>query len=239
MAALNFPSNPVDGQRYPDPAIPGQQQYVYNSAKGTWQTVSNAVGQVFGVTPVVVKGTKQAPIVTVNQASETESGYITPSDFAKIQEIPDSPGTVTEVIAGTGLNVSPALDEAPGSGEVITTKGTLNVTPATRTALGGVTVGAGLNVTPEGRLDVTSATEDYAVLIDISPQFNGTQTTFNMDERGTLVPISPTDVTRVWMFLGGVFQIPGISFIVPDGTNQLIFTEAPQPGTNFYGVVFL
>lgn len=239
MAALNFPSNPVDGQLYPDPAIPGQQQYIYRSSKNTWQTVSNAVGQVSGVTPIVIKGSQQAPIVTINQASETQPGYITPSDFSKIQEIPPTPGTVTEVIAGTGLNVTPALDEVLTSGETITTKGTLNVIPATRATLGGIKVGAGLSITPDGRLDVASATEDYAVLIDISPQFDGVKTSFDLDERGTLTPVAPTDDTRVWIFLGGVFQIPGMSFIVPLGSNNIVFTEAPQPGTNFYGVVFL
>jgi hypothetical protein len=238
MAAFNFPANPTDGQLYPDPALPGQQQYVYSSAKSTWQTVSRAVAQVFGQSPVVIKGSQQAPIVTVNQASDTQAGYITPSDFARIQEIPDTPGTVTEIVAGVGLDVTPAFgDDEVGVGESITTKGTLNVIPATRTTLGGVKPGAGLNITSDGRIDVTSATEDYAVIANIAGQFNGVKTSFDLLENG--VQIFPTDVTRVWIFLGGVFQTPGSAFTLTAGQSTITFTEPPEPGTTFYGVVFL
>ena len=237
MAALNFPPNPTDGQLYPDPAAPGQQQYVYSSAKSTWQTVSRAVAKVFGVTPVVIKGTEQAPIVTVNQASSTQSGYISSTDYSKIQTIPAVPGTVTEIIAGTGLNVTPAIDGELETGGSITTTGTINLVPATRTTLGGVFPGAGLNITPEGRIDVTAATEDYAVLDSISGQFNGATTSFNLTESG--VQVFPTGVTRIWIFLGGIFQTPGTSFTFVVGQSTITFTEPPQTGTTFYGVVFL
>jgi hypothetical protein len=237
MAALNFPSNPTDGQLYPDPALPGQQQYIYSSAKSTWQTLARSVTKVFGVTPVVIKGTEQAPIVTVNQASSTQSGYISSTDFSKIQTIPAVPGTVTEIVAGTGLNVTPTANGEIEAGGSITTSGVINISPATRTTLGGVKPGAGLSIASDGRIDVTSATEDYAVLDNIAGQFNGSQTSFDLTERG--VQIFPTDVTRVWIFLGGIFQTPGLAFTFVSGQSTITFTEPPQTGTTFYGVVFL
>jgi hypothetical protein len=43
MAALEFPINPVDGQLYPEPAIPGKTQWVYLAASGVWHIVSSLV----------------------------------------------------------------------------------------------------------------------------------------------------------------------------------------------------
>jgi hypothetical protein len=236
MAAFNFPSNPTDGQLYPDPAVPGQQQYIYSSAKSTWQTISNAVGRVYGVTPVVIKGTTQAPIVTVNQASSTQAGYISSTDYGKIQSIPPEIGTVTEIVAGAGLNVTAALgDDLPTAG-AITTTGTLNITPATRTAIGGVKVGAGLSILPDGTLSAGAGTIPYFVLDNIGGQFNDFTTSFDLTDGG--VQVFPSELEAIWIFLGGVFQMPGLAFTFVNGQSTITFTEAPRIGTTFYGVVF-
>ena len=199
MAALNFPANPTDGQLYPDPAQPGQQQYVYSSVKSTWQTVAKGVAVVYGQTPVVIKGSATAPVVTVNQASSTQSGYITPADYNKIQKILPFPGTVTEVTAGVGLSATLGDEMLPEAGGTITTTGTLNIIPATRTTLGGVIPGAGLSLDDSGVIAVTSLIKSYAVLDDISPQFDGNQLTFELRTDNEL--ITPNKVTEIWVFL--------------------------------------
>jgi hypothetical protein len=97
--------------------------------------------------------------------------------------------------------------------------------------------GAGLSIASDGRIDVASATEDYAVLDNISGQFNGATVSFNLTELG--VQVFPTGVTRIWIFLGGIFQTPGLAFTFVVGQSTITFTEPPKTGTTFYGVVFL
>lgn len=44
MAALSFPNDPIDGQRFPaNPGTDGSCQYEWNEAKGVWNVVSAAV----------------------------------------------------------------------------------------------------------------------------------------------------------------------------------------------------
>jgi hypothetical protein len=236
MAAFNFPSNPTDGQLYPDPAVPGQQQYIYSSAKSTWQTVATGVAKVFGVTPVVIKGTQQGPIVTVNQASSTQAGFVSPADYGKIQSIPPEIGTVTEIVAGLGLNVTAALGDDLLTAGAITTTGTLNISPATRTTLGGVKVGAGLSVLPDGTISAGAGGVPYFVLDNVAGQFDNFTTSFNLTDGG--VQIFPSGLEAIWIFLGGVFQTPGLAFTFVNGQSTITFTEAPRIGTSFYGVVF-
>jgi hypothetical protein len=188
------------------------------------------------VTPVVIKGTTQAPIVTVNQASSTQAGYISSTDYGKIQSIPPEIGTVTEIVAGAGLNVTAALgDDLPTAG-AITTTGTLNITPATRTAIGGVKVGAGLSILPDGTLSAGAGTIPYFVLDNIGGQFNDFTTSFDLTDGG--VQVFPSELEAIWIFLGGVFQMPGLAFTFVNGQSTITFTEAPRIGTTFYGVVF-
>jgi len=264
MAALNFPANPVDGQLFPDPLPPGQQQYIYSSSKNTWQTVSQAVAQVFGIAPVVIRGPRTAPIVTVNPASTTQPGYISTSDYNKIQAVPAIPGTVTEIVAGAGLNVSPTGDELQVAGGSITTSGTLSVAPATKTAIGGVTPGQslsvngtgvmdvapatatsiggvipgfGISVTPNGTISVNTDVKSFVILDSLAGQFDGVTTTFQLTVEN--VPVIPGNVNYVWIFLGGIFQTPNQSFTCPASGSTIIFSEPPPNGANFYGVVFL
>lgn len=60
--------------------------------------------------------------------------------------IPAGTGTVTDVVAGAGLNVG------AGPGGSITNAGTLNVKPATTAAIGGVVIGTGITVNTGGTI---------------------------------------------------------------------------------------
>lgn len=248
MAAYNFPSNPTDGQIYPpDPVDPGVVQYIWSQSKGTWLTISTAVQQVRGEAPITVKGSRQTPIVSMPPVSQTQDGYMTAADKKKLDE---SVGGVQSVTAGVGLG-------APETGDSITSSGTLNVLPATATVIGGVRPGAtlsisadgllnakvasaastgvvrpgtGLTITPDGTLSTTGG---LLVLKDISPSFNGIQTTFTLQKLdGT--PYIPVSANQLMIFVGGVIQIPGSSFGVLG--NQIAFTSPPSAGLSFYGV---
>jgi hypothetical protein len=85
--ALNFPSNPYDGQLYPDPAIPGAQQYVYNDTKGTWLTVFKGVETVLGINPIFITGTDNSPVVNIKDVTTTESGAMTAADKVKLDSL--------------------------------------------------------------------------------------------------------------------------------------------------------
>lgn len=48
MTSLVFPSNPINGQLYPEQGIPGVNQYSWGAAIGVWVLIGT-----FPVTPVV------------------------------------------------------------------------------------------------------------------------------------------------------------------------------------------
>lgn len=254
MAALNFPSNPVDGQIYPDPPQPGVQQYQYNATKGTWLTVFRGVDSVTGTLPIFIDGSATSPNVNIRPATITSAGSLSAADKAKLDLIPAVPGTVSSVRAGTGLG-------APATGDAITTAGTMDLLPATTVTIGGVKPGTGtqvdtfgtisirppstgviggvkqgrnITIDPDGTINATGGGGGggYAVLDSIQGQFNGTTTVFTLKVGGVLVN-PPTN--SLMIFLGGVIQVPGESFTVTG--SQITFTGAPAPGTVFYGVI--
>jgi hypothetical protein len=254
MAALNFPSNPTDGQLYPDPAQPGVQQYQYNEAKGTWLTVFRGIEAVSGTLPIFISGPPSRPDVNIRPATPVAAGSMSAADKAKIDLIPTIPGTVTSVTAGVGLG-------APLSGDSITSTGTINLLPATSTVLGGVKAGVNTQIDPEGFITVKPPTPliiggvkagnnitiaadgtisatggggggGYAVLDSLAGQFNGSQATFQLNVLG--VPVNaPTN--SLLIYLGGIIQVPGEAFNVTGAT--ITFTGSPAAGTSFYGVV--
>lgn len=248
MAAYNFPNNPTDGQLYPqDPVPPGVVQYIWSQTKGTWLTISTAVQQVRGEAPVVIKGTRQTPIVSMPPVSQTQDGYMTAADKKKLDE---AVGGIQSITAGVGLG-------APNTGDVITNSGTLNLLPATTNVIGGVRPGTTLTVASDGALNAKTATASFAgivkpgtglvisadgtlsttggilVLRDISVAFNGTQTAFTLQRLDGTAYI-PVSVNQLMIFIGGVIQIPGNSFGVSG--SQIVFTSAPPVGATFYGV---
>jgi hypothetical protein len=252
--ALDFPPNPVDGQLYPNPPIPGAQQYQWSSTKGTWLTVFQGINSIGAAEPVFLSGPPSDPTINVRPATDTQSGYISALDKQKLNSIPAEVGTVTEVVAGTGLG-------APDStGQSITTSGTLNLLPANFTRLGGVKPGQGLNVDTAGVMNIqppssltlggvkagqgVQITNDgtisvapgsgYVVLDNLSPRFNGVTTVFTLTIN--TVPYSPINITSLLLFVGGIVQVPNASFTLSGST--ITFTEAPPTNSNFYGIAF-
>lgn len=248
MAEFNFPNNPTNGQLYPtDPVPPGVSQYIWNGTKGTWQLLSKSVQQVAGEQPVVIKGSRQDPIVSMPPATTTQDGYMTAADKRKLEDLA---GGVESVTAGVGLG-------APASGDSITSVGTINLLPAQSTVIGGVRPGPTMTVGSDGRIDAKLATAQFPgivrpgdglavspdgtlstsggliVLKDISPAFNGIQTTFSLQRLDGSAYL-PTSANQLMIFVGGIIQIPGNSFGV--NGSQIVFTSAPPTGANFYGV---
>ena len=249
MAALNFPSNPVDGQLYPDPAQPGVTQYVWVSSKGTWLTVFKGVERVDGLSPITVGGSTAIPKVGIQPATPTQDGYLSAADKAKINSLP--PNIVTEVGAGVGLG-------APATGDSITASGTINLLPPTPTVIGGVRAGTGVTTSAQGVLDLQTATATrlggvkqgagldisadgtisltssgaFVVLDSLAGQFNGARFSFTLTVSG--VPYFPATANNLLIFVGGIVQAPLTNFSVVGST--LTFTGAPPTGASFYGI---
>lgn len=249
--ALDFPSNPVDGQYYPDPPQPGVTQYQWSSDKQTWLTVFAGITRVTGKTPITVTGSPSEPVVGIQPATTSQDGYMSAADKRKLNELTPASGTVTQVTAGTGLG-------APQTGQSITTTGTIQLLPPTPTTIGGVKNGTGVEVLSDGSLSLKppssiniggvkqgagisisadgtislAAGGGFVVLDNISASFNGSVTTFQMTTSG--VPYAPSSANSLLIFLGGVIQIPNNSFSVTG--PSLVFTAPPPAGTSFYGI---
>ena len=248
--ALNFPNTPFDGQVYPDPPIPGAQQYVWNSEKGTWLTVFNGVQSINALSPLFTVGTASNPAIGIFPATATDPGFLSAADKRKLDALPPVVGSVSSITAGAGLG-APA-----SSGQVITTEGTLNLLPATTSSIGGIRPVSGLTVDPTGALSLAppanqqlgdvkqgngvSISSDgtlsiapagtFSLLDPIS--FNGANVTYPLTVRGN--PFLPSSANSLLIFIGGVFQIPNIAYTTTAGT--ITFTEAPAAGLSFYGI---
>jgi len=77
------------------------------------------------------------------------------------------------------------------------------------------------------------ATGPYIKLDDISDQFNGTKTTFNLTLGGQ--PYFTSNPYTLLLSLDGVIQEPIKSFVVNE--NQLTFAAAPSATSSFYCIV--
>lgn len=126
-------------------------------------------------------------------------------------------GSVTQVDTGTGLTGGP-----------ITTSGTISLVPATTTSLGGV-IPDGTTVIVNGS-GVISARQRYIYFDDISSQFNGTASTFNLTVGG--VAYVPTPSTNIFVVMGGVPQPPGTAYTISGSTITFV-GGAPPTGISF------
>jgi hypothetical protein len=249
--ALNFPSNPVDGQVYPEPPIPGAQQYVYSADKGTWLTVFQGISGILASTPIYLTGSDQLPDINIYPATTFRAGSMSAADKTKLDSLSPSSGTVTSLTAGVGIGL-------PQAGDEITISGVINVLPATLSSIGGVRPGAGLTVVPDGTLNLQppsglniggvkqgsgitiasdgtlslAAGSTFKAINDISSGFNGTNTTFQLRTNG--VPFSPLSANALLIFVGGILQIPLVAFTI-SGAN-IVFTAPPPSGSTFYGI---
>ena len=250
--ALNFPNNPIDGQVYPDPPIPGSQQYSYNATKGTWLTISRTIASVSGQAPIVIDGPPRDPIVTIRPATVTQSGSMSAEDKRKVETIPPTGvGTITRISAGVGIG-------APDANQSITTTGTINLLPATNLAIGGIKPGAGTQVSSQGVLTLappsnnnlggvkagvgvtidqdgtinTVSTGSFSVLDSLAPLFNGAQVSFTMTVGG--LPYIPNSSSSLLIFIGGIIQTIPANFTT--NGSIILFTAPPPAGATFYGV---
>jgi hypothetical protein len=78
------------------------------------------------------------------------------------------------------------------------------------------------------------ATGPYIKLDDISDQFNGTKTTFNLTLGGQ--PYFTSNPYTLLLSLDGVIQEPIVSYVINE--NQITFASAPTSAGRFYCIVF-
>lgn len=135
MSALNFPLNPINGQQYPDPAVPGVNVYRYDSSANTWRLIGRAgyaVAGTYGDNTTCVE-------ITIDAAGVIEQVYNRP--------IPRTANTVYGLSRpGIGLNVT------------VGNEGTLDLTPPIGSNIGGVKSGLNVAIAPDGSVSVASAT---------------------------------------------------------------------------------
>ena len=74
---------------------------------------------------------------------------------------------------------------------------------------------------------------NYLKLDDISSQFNGSKTTFNLQAGGEA--FYPDNPYTLLVSLGGVIQEPVTSFTIND--DQIVFSAAPSAGASSFIVV--
>jgi hypothetical protein len=78
------------------------------------------------------------------------------------------------------------------------------------------------------------ATGPYIKLDDISDQFDGIKTTFNLTLGGQ--PYFTSNPYTLLLSLDGVIQEPIVSYVINE--NQITFAAAPSPSGRFYCIVF-
>lgn len=145
--AYIFPINPVDGQLYPTPAIPGSLQYIWNQGQNAWLIYSPlGVQSVSGILPIVVTNNSTNPVVSIQSATISRPGSMSPEDKAKLDALPSVIGTVVSVGAGAGLSTD-LTGNAP-----ITESGVIKLLPPSGGAIGGVKAGPNIIISPDGAI---------------------------------------------------------------------------------------
>jgi hypothetical protein len=145
--AYIFPINPVDGQLYPNPAIAGSLQYVWNAGQNAWLIYSPlGVQSVSGLLPIVVTNNSSNPVVSILPATISAPGSMSAADKTKIDGLPAIVGTVRSVGCSTGLTTN-----LPGNSP-ITTSGDISLLPPSGAAIGGVKAGANITIAPDGTI---------------------------------------------------------------------------------------
>jgi hypothetical protein len=254
MAALNFPLSPINGQQYPDPAIPGVNVYNYTSTYNTWTLLGRASS--------VVPGTYGDNVTCVE---------VTVDVTGVIQNIVNKPiPSVTNTQKGLLI---------PGIGLTVVTTGTVDLAPPLLGQIGGVKAGTNISIATDGTISVpnssvtnrgavqlnntltsTSITEaltaaqgnvlyqyiqeigygqgvTFLPIDDISAEFDGIETTFTLTENGSpLTNAVPGD--NLVIEIGGILQTLGQNYDYFPNAAQIVFTSAPEPSYGFSGRYF-
>jgi hypothetical protein len=135
MSALNFPLNPINGQLYPDPSIPGVNVYRYDSSGNTWRLIGRAgyaVAGTYGDNTTCVE-------VTVNVAGVLEN-------------------IVNRPITRTANNVYGINRPGIGLNVQLGNDGTLDLSPPIGPNIGGVKSGLNISISGDGTISVATAT---------------------------------------------------------------------------------
>jgi hypothetical protein len=206
-------------------------------------TAINAVG---GTTGVNV-GT-YGDSLTVGQFTVNSLGKLT---FAQDVPIASASTTQVGVVQLNDTFTSTSTTEAATANALKTTYdiAVAAIPCASFTAKGDLLVGSGsgtytaLPVAPDRRFLVTDSTAAEGVkwgtlgfqdIDDISSSFDGVQTSFPLAIGGTAY--SPSPVSNLMVFLGGVAQSPGISKSYTVSGSTITFSSPPLVGTEFYAV---
>jgi len=92
----------------------------------------------------------------------------------------------------------------------------------------------GVKWTTQGTHSSITGQQQYKI-DDISSSFNGSTTTFNLHHNSIDVALSSAlDVT---ISIGGVLQEPDVAYTVDTSASTITFTEAPETGSTFFGVL--
>jgi len=95
---------------------------------------------------------------------------------------------------------------------------------------------AGRQLTTDGAGNLTwSGEADVSIqALGVTPIFDGISDTYTLTELGTSTFFTPVPSTNIVVFLGGVPQVPTVSYTVTG--NQIQFSSPPPVGTTFYGI---
>jgi hypothetical protein len=191
------------------PSIPGINA---GNAQGALQELETKAEQSIYE---VVSSTGNSSGIKVDLSAETPKG--------RTATVGLLPATGTDiggvfVIPGTGLNLTPS-------------NGALGLSVATTNLLGGVKVGDGLSITPDGTLSI-SGLGGIRILDNLSSQFDGVTTQFTLTLGGT--PFAPVAAQYVLIVVGGIVQGTPTGYTV-SGT-AITFTSPPPAGVDFYGL---
>ena len=154
MSALNFPLNPINGQQYPDPAIPGVNVYRYDSSANTWRLVGRAgyaIAGTYGDNTTCVE-------ITIDATGVIEQIYNRPIPRA----------------ANTEYGLS-----RPGIGLAVVTgnEGTVDLLPPIGSDIGGVKSGLNVAIAPDGSVSVASATTLVPGIVQLNNTTSSSSTT--------------------------------------------------------------
>lgn len=239
--ALNFPSSPTVGQRFPvNPGTTGVTQYVYTGS--TWDVVPSSVS-----------------LGAVNQAAFNLYKWpLTDGSFGG-QLTTDGAGnlswSLTAVSTITPVGITPVIDGVSstytltnlGSGVFFTPNPSTNLV----VFLGGVPQIPTVNYSVSGNQitftdppplnasfyaisNVSPTSTSSIQAIGINPIFDGTSSTYTLVQLGTLTPFAPDPVDNIVVFLGGVPQIPSANYSIVG--NQITFSSPPPVNASFYAI---
>jgi len=92
----------------------------------------------------------------------------------------------------------------------------------------------GVKWTSSGTYSSSTTAQQYKI-DDISSDFNGSTTTFNLHHNS--IDISVTSALDLTISIGGVLQEPETAYTVNPTASTITFSEAPETGTTFFGIL--